>query len=510
MCYSFSDKLWESESIAALINNGRIHRPASMKLPADNSFATKVPNKRRASTSLEHGPSKVAKRSSDENPASSSGQSETRTETAPSDKPVTDRWKQLKEANDRLECLKAELASAKEVEDERDQWRLKAFAADDDINELKAKLQGAASKNKTANLATSKRLESEIKTKWEKKLDDLQDEHENKLEGWKTRYLQELKKRGSAHDANVAELKIKHKEQQEAKDEAHAEKIRSLKIADQQRQAELKAFKDEHRKIQANLKAEQQAKIKEAKPETNKLVKEKDNALKDSVQNVKQLRLTIEKMRTTERKLESEVDRLEAEKKVFCKTIADKDLLVDQYDTTLKIRDDDLERLKQDKAQEKAEFEAKLQYEGRRWQLQYNNCAEMTRRLTQQQRSNLVLRNANDRNAKRIAELEIELLGAREESEALRSATPIAGNALTEEAGMIEYDSAKVDDADEALRVSAQDVGDVPLKVKEAEESKDMNAELGIAESSPEAKDTEGVANGPHGLSTQANEIEMV
>ena len=205
---------------------------------------------------------------------------------------------------------------------------------------------------------------------------------------------------------------------------------------------EWKAFKAEHLKIQKDLKAEQQAKIKEAKPEHSKVVKEKDSTLKQYEKEIAQKEELIAKMDERAKKLTNAVDTLEAEKKVLSTDIETKEQEKGGLQCTIGIQAEAIDSIKEAKSHSEDRYQQKLAHEGQRWQIQYDRAEDLSLELVGQQRATFALRNANHTKLQRIQGLEDELAAVRDPNGVGRSAAVDRTNeAHGSEASVNKYDA---------------------------------------------------------------------
>ena len=282
-----------------------------------------------------------------------------------------------------------------DLENERDELRVRAVESEAEVEELQAKLKAKAPGDKGPALALSKKLENEVKAKYDTKLQTLQTKHDEKLQKCKETNQQALKKKDEKHQEKIDELKDKQQE-----------KLDELRDRDQKREEEWKTFKAEHQKLQKQLKTEQQEKIKEAKPETNKALKEREK-------EVTQLRQVVDRLSKTQATLKNINERLEAEKRDLETKNLDLENMVHR-------RTEFIEDQYKKQTEMEFKYQDKLNHEGDRFQLQYDRAEDLAKRLVQQQRNDFVFRNSHNQAIKRKEELEKELHVAREQIEKLK------------------------------------------------------------------------------------------
>ncbi|KAK5137678.1 hypothetical protein LTR08_007973 [Meristemomyces frigidus] len=296
-----------------------------------------------------------------------------------------------------IESLKKEI---EETNDERDDWRLKHFALEDDVKELK---NSKGSKGGDSALKQmSKKLEASNKQKWEQKVQAGKSDYDTKLAEWKTKAL-----------AKIAELKQKHKDDVQDRLEAHKQNKEELitkhhkemeqmkqKMADNQQ--ENRKAKDECAQLKKDLKREQQEEIRKHKPETNDLVREKTVLLKEKQAEIRKLQDGYE--REKER-----ADRLNTSFKALDATNTANELTIKINETEKQNLEDAIKAKGAAFAEVTKEFRAKLISEGQRWLIQYNSSQDRAGSISLHQRACLDLRNANTHRDKQIGEMTAEI-----------------------------------------------------------------------------------------------------
>ena len=463
MCYAFSESFEEQ---AALLVTGECVL-GSYSYQTGSAAATAkddtVSLKRRASSSLEHEPKKASKLSADDDPAeqaatkanddatSSKGRGSTSPEHQPksvgktskgngcigelgqsgtngqahsSGEDLSELKKELARAQDRNKTLESKLAHSQEFEDECHGLRVETAFQKENTKGLTEKLQTAASEKKGINLALSKTLETEAKKKYEKKLENQQKRHDAALEDMRQKHQNALNKKQKASEEKFEACKQKHQEQQEAKDAAQKTKLQECKDKNQQ-------LKDETAAEKKRLRTEQQDEIKKWKPQHSDNIKKMERLLKEKQTVITRLEKKIEKLESDKTTLDKKGHESNDRIKTLQAVVDEAKVRSQDLQTRFNTQGDVLKEWQKANADLTRNYDAKLDYEGRRWQLQYNKGEQLSFKLVHQQRSNFVLRNTNNRNAKRIEELEVGLKAAKEEFESYKAAATTVDDALT-------------------------------------------------------------------------------
>lgn len=424
MCYAFSGRCNDVLSINT--DNVDIVKTDAISQGTDQPPSETTPRKRSASTSLEHEPTKAAKLSSDGGTIDITDRSETTDEVASKTSGLSILLEQLSKANQEIERLKDDNTKLKnkanqDVEHlehdvakakfEYHQEKVRAIEAEDEVKELNTKLKTRAP-NYKPGADLSKKLEDDIKAKYDKKAKAQQTKHDERFQKLRDDYQRKLN-----------ELR-----------ETQKEKVDELKETDQEREKEWKAFRNQHQKLQKDLQAEQQAKIREAQPELKRAIKEANENLKESQHKIAELKGTITEMRGNETKLKYEVEALDAAKKALQDALRVKGAENTELEDKVQARTELIEKV-----------QGKLSHEGERWRLEHNKAEKLAQTLVHQQRTNFILRNSHNRNTARIEELEVELHAAKERNITLTNSVTSAPETLIH----LEAETNAIDEKDE-------------------------------------------------------------
>ncbi|KAK3701064.1 hypothetical protein LTR37_015626 [Vermiconidia calcicola] len=392
MCYALTNELYnEYEDIEDFYSQDT----ESMTGKADASS-----NKRRASSPLEHEPAKAAKVSND---ISSSHDGE---HTGGDRAGSGDETKGGDQAGSAGEALGAEVKRLRrlmlEAADERDKYRLKAVKYEAENEELEARLQRAKSTKEGVGMDLSKRLEKEI-----------QDKYQGKLNGMKEKWKKFDSEKVAKHQKEVEALQKKHENQQKLKDLSCYKKIEEAKEKAEKQITEMKKkledAKENHKKAQDDLKVKHKNELSQYKPEHSSAVKEKDKALKEKGKKIEELEKSAREREARVRTFEDKVgqlDRKEGDLKAQLRTKANE---LSDLETKFYTKCEEIENMKKKWIEAKASLEAKLAHEGRKWQQQHNIAKEAELKFVSTVRGNTLSRKIQERQRKRIVELEGQL-----------------------------------------------------------------------------------------------------
>ena len=411
MCFIFSDRF---EMQAALLASTDYISPDEFELvlrSTEDAQPSVIPSKRPASSSLENGTKKAARISGNNDAASEPDRSVTSELLGSRGETLTNLTEKLGAATVEIMRLKG---SVEELQEERNEYRLRAVQSERLQKETGEKLQAATRKNQTAVLEDTKLVENEIKEKSDKKVHDLKKQYDKKLQVFKDKLQQTAKEKEDKRKNKIDDFKKKHVEEQAMRDKAHEEKIKESKGKDRERQQELKDLKAEHQKVQKQLKEEQKAKIKTLKPEHSKAVKEKSEALKSIQAENRLLQNAINQAKDKNTKLEETVESLEDKNNKLEDELKSQKGEVKHLKGIIVTREGCLDQWKQAHADLQVAHNAKLEEEGRKWQVQHDKAESYCQELTSQRRTNFVLRNGMDRKDGEIADVRKELSVARE------------------------------------------------------------------------------------------------
>ena len=381
MCYAFAataeaDRETMSEKVDRSMAT-TMDSPAS-RVEDAGSLGSK---KRAASTSLEHSPVKAVKSTEgDEGWKEGSvatvgtarkGKGE-KQETIEEIKKERDDVK--KRARERVKELRDE---KRDTEEERDDLRGQNASLEVTIEELENRLK--ASTSVEASKKVAKRVEDDIKKKYDKKTAELTNSHEAKFKRMRANF-----------QSKVDELK----------EEAASAKQEAKDVQAEFKQKE-KDLKKDYVELKKQLKIEQQEEIKKYKPQNNEELKEKKDAIKSYEKRIKALEHQIAEHGEEVGELQARIAKDDKfKKKAFERIKADEEKLKNEKSFALSIG--------QEYAAKRAELQGKLEAEGRRWEKMRDCCEEAGSKLVAQQRSNFVLREANEGLVKRCQELRAE------------------------------------------------------------------------------------------------------
>lgn len=420
MCYAFTDKVEEQTERVFDVKPGFDQDQARKTLTTGHRGLMVTSLKRSADTTLEHETTKVAKRSKDGDSGNELGHSEATSEAQTRDEEVASLKKSLTQAKSRIEQLEKQHKALKEKNDSL-QFSVYEFEAKEEMRKEIAKAE--TDKTKTIAKETIKKAEESIKADWGKKLKTQKAKHEEEIAAVREKC-----------DDKIQELKNKHEKQVVFKDEEQKKKINEIKSKNQHLEKEMKELKADHQQIQKNLKSDHQEQIKQLKPEHSKIVKEKGSMLKEKQNQIASLERAGEKSKTDIEKLQNAVNQLHSQTKKLEASMKEKDDEVENLQNVLSTRYEELNKLTATNEKLIESYNAKLGCEGERWQLQNNRAEKYAQELTQQQRTNIVLRNGLNSSTNRVEDLEIQLLVAKERIEGLENGKTGAMNACTQTA----------------------------------------------------------------------------
>lgn len=462
MCFAFTDAFEKRTDLSKVTQSVEPCLSYTDTLLVNEDIAAPVtPSKRRASALLEREPVKAAKLSSvEDKDATDASPTRDLSSLVPSNKQVVDRAKlaNYTARHNKLqidfEKAQAEMSGLQkqcdDLEADRDEYRLKSVHLENEVAELNEDSQGAKGKKKGSGHTMSKRLENEIKENYEKKRARDQAKHdqqlqqakvkhqrqqeakdekyENKLEDLEEKHAKErtqsaekyrnlrdlcqkkLDERDAKHKKTLDDQQKRHQNDQKTKDDARDKKISELKSKDQKREEEWRNFKAEHKKLQKDLREDCQEEVKSLKPEHSTAVKDRDSTIKEREHEIVKLRASIDDLKHAKLVVERERESIRALDEEKGRGILRLKEVKNGMAAVILSRNEEIEAYKK-----------RLEYEGQRWQIQYNEKVDLEHRLVHQQRSAYTLKQGHTRKDKRMEDLEGELTATKGELEAARA-----------------------------------------------------------------------------------------
>lgn len=401
MCYAFTMRMHlDNEVLAETV------RPAAeaekMTMPQGEGSDAQSSRKRSASTTLEHDPTKVAKSGN----ASERGRegSVSTTATVVKEESAREFKRKLQDLKDAANKKFKELKAAKKESDDKLAATEGEFAQlQIDYNNLK----------KSRGSGNSKELAVQITENLNKK-----------------------------HDKKISELKAKSQKTLDALKQKVQDAEEEVKAAKADFTQQEKEMKKENAELKKDLRAEQQAEIRKFKADYSTELKEKKEVIKTYEKKLAAHDKQNEQSGEEIGELKHEILKAEEFKRRAHARIRDQaEALKKKEDFTISIG--------QEYAAKTKSLEEKLAFEAKRWEKQRECCDEMKEKLLAQQKTNFILRNANESKIEKLEKVMAEMKRLR--------GLPAAGN------------NAAGEGRDEEGNVSAQK-GDSALK--EAEMSK--------------------------------------
>lgn len=387
MCYAFTSRM-QGESLPAAAEERRSQssngRASIVQAEAKDASQSR---KRSASSFLEHGHAKVAKSlggSAKSHEGSVVSATKASGEKGKSYEKLEQEHNDLRQrANKMFRALRAE---KKEVEEERDDLRGRAAELEDELEQVQKKLK---SKGSDGSKQVAKRIEEDIKKKYEKKMSDAQAKYEQNLS-------QKLA-------SKVTKLQRKIEDLREKREDAE-EEAKQVKVDFAQQE---KARKTEHDELKKELRAEKHAEIKQFKAENSSEVKEKKDLIK-SYQN------QIESIKKDTKVAGNEMGELQHQVKKLTEYRRSASQRIKALEETIQQKTEFTFGLGREYAAKTQELEAKLALEAKRWRKQKDCCNELSQKLMAQQRENFVLRNNNQGGVEQLEALMARMKKKRE------------------------------------------------------------------------------------------------
>ena len=236
------------------------------------------------------------------------------------------------------------------------------------------------------NMTRALAAEIEVKATVEDKRKKVAEVLRTVKEEYKASHLEEVTNLKARHEQEVKRLKAEHAARFTLLREKGQEKIDELK-------GERAAERTELTEMKKQLKSEQQAEIRESKPEHSKVVKEKDKTIKELIEQLQKTTDNSKEYKATADKVRIQLD--------------------DQVTRTAEhaAQMAEMENVITDLNEKIVASKAEMTKHGARRQLDYNLHTETKRKLTQYQRANFAMRLGVDCRDKEIADLRAGLHG---------------------------------------------------------------------------------------------------
>ena len=421
MCFIFSDRFELQRQLIASADYLHDSKSPQSTEPEREVPPSAIPCKRSAPSPPESKKTKVRKVVVDDDTSSEYSPSEAGVQIFSGGENAVDLTQESTAAKVRTKQLERQLAELKEKYDDLRDQKFELEVKEEKRVE-RVKIEKAD--DKATQRAVNKKVEESVKADYEDKIQVLKEKQNAKLGEQKAKFNQILKSKAETYRKKVEENKTKTQElEKKAKEEkAHYGQV----------ERELKAETQELRK---QLRDEQQEEIKKYKPEHSQAIREKNRALKEKQDEISECRRQVAELKTWEKELVNGKRRLVDETTQMKSTSASKDAVIKDLQSVVEARRAEIEKLTKARDDMDEQYRAKLTFEGKRWQLQFNNAQKLNTEIVQQQRTNFVLRNSNNRSAKRIEELEVEVQAAKDQIDVLNLAHATADEVLVDAEG---------------------------------------------------------------------------
>lgn len=399
MCYTFTDKMKEEESVLKLEQYGANDQPAMSHEVNAGKAVGGGERKRPAEEELESGRIKIAKVAKDNGGKMIEDRlAEMERQLAKKDETIKSQRATLEKAKTRHLEMKDDISELEEEVDRKtrdcDKWMNRAM-------KLEARNQALVEANRVVDMsAEAENTEALRKSEAQKKSEyvdlkkQLREKFNTKLEGQKEKDEKERKGLKSNYDSQL-------KKQQDAN---------KTKVADLNK--EIKTLKDTHNKETQALKSKHREEIKNGKPEHSKAMKEKTQELKAKNKEIDELNEELGSAETKIGNLESDIFTLNKEKKDLHDEVRAKGIENKGLRDHIKKQDNAI-----------GQYKSRIVHEGKRWELQKNKAETAENQVMNQQRTNFALRMERDAQGNRIRGLESQLQRAQARAPGLDAAT---------------------------------------------------------------------------------------